>query len=217
MHRSDRLKATSGFLAGVLILVGLLTPVVPVRADQQTVKPNVVLIYIDDLGYGDVGCYGCRDIPTPNIDRLAAEGVRCTASYITNPPCCPSRCSLMMGQYAQRFGKYGMSRGLPIPEDRPTLARFLSDHGYVTGQIGKWDIGSKSQGPLTVGFTELRRKPPAKIYTRKELADRPGNTRKTARTSKYFCRDEAGKTVWLTDYDGDSMVNFIEQIGRAHV
>ena len=49
-------------------------------------KPNVVLIYIDDLGYGDLGAYGCTDIPTPNIDRLAAEGVRCTASYITNPP-----------------------------------------------------------------------------------------------------------------------------------
>ena len=92
-------------------------------------SPNVVLIYIDDLGYGDVGCYGCKDIPTPNIDRLAAEGVRFTASYITNPPCCPSRCSLMVGQYAQRFGKYGMSRGLPIPEDRPTLARFLSVPG----------------------------------------------------------------------------------------
>ena len=69
-------------------------------------KPNIVLIYIDDLGYGDVGCYGCPDIPTPNIDQLATEGVRCTASYITNPPCCPSRCSMMMGQYGQRFGKY---------------------------------------------------------------------------------------------------------------
>ena len=80
-------------------------------------KPNVVLIYIDDLGYGDLGVYGSKDIPTPNIDRLAAEGVQCKASYITNPPCCPSRCSLVMGQYAQRFGKYGMSRGLPIPEE----------------------------------------------------------------------------------------------------
>ena len=82
-------------------------------------KPNVVLIYIDDLGYGDIGCYDCEDIPTPHIDRLAKQGVRFTASYITNPPCCPSRCALMMGQYGQRFGKYGMSRGLPIPEDRP--------------------------------------------------------------------------------------------------
>ena len=94
-------------------------------------KPNIVLIYIDDLGYGDIGSYGCKDIPTPNIDQLAAEGVRCTASYITNPPCCPSRCSLMMGQYGQRFGKYGMSRGLPIPTDRPTIAEFLRSEGYV--------------------------------------------------------------------------------------
>jgi len=156
-------------------------------------KPNIVLIYIDDLGYGDLGAYGSEDIPTPNIDRLAAEGVRCTASYITNPPCCPSRCSLMMGQYAQRFGKYGMSRGLPIPEDRPTLARFLANSGYVTGQIGKWDIGTKSQGPLKVGFMEVAQKPPKK------------------KGSKYFCTNEAGETQWLTDYDGDNMVEFIER------
>ena len=116
---------------------------VAVQTTALAATPNIVLIYIDDLGYGDLGCYGSKDIPTPNIDRLAAEGVRCTASYITNPPCCPSRCSLMMGQYAQRLGKYGMSCGLPIPEDRPTLARFLQQHGYATGQIGKWDIGTR--------------------------------------------------------------------------
>ena len=122
------------------------------QASPARTLPNIVLLYIDDLGYGDLSAYGCTDIPTPNIDTLAAEGVRFTASYITNPPCCPSRCSLMIGQYAQRFGKYGMSRGLPLPEDRPTLARFLSDRGYVTGE-----------------------------------------------------------TVWLTDYDGDSMIEFIER------
>lgn len=175
--------------------------------------PNVVLIYIDDLGYGDLGCYGCADIPTPNIDRLAAEGVCCTASYITNPPCCPSRCSLMMGQYAQRFGKYGMSRGLPIPEDRPTLAAFLRDHGYVCGQIGKWDIGTRLQGPLQVGFTEVARIPPAKEYTAEELAAASAALRRQIAGhnghSKYWCINEPGETVWLTDYDGDSMVNFI--------
>ena len=178
-------------------------------------RPNVILIYIDDLGYGDLGCYGCDDIPTPNIDDLASRGVRFTASYITNPPCCPSRCSLMMGQYAQRFGKYGMSRGLPIPEDRPTLARFLSSAGYVTGQIGKWDIGTKRQGPLQVGFTEVAKTPPKKIYTQKELTDLPKNLSaalsKKGRTSKYFCVDESGNTVWLTDYDGHSMVNFVQR------
>lgn len=181
-------------------------------ADQQ---PNVVLIYIDDLGYGDLGCYGCKDIPTPNIDRLAKEGVRCTASYITNPPCCPSRCAMIMGQYGQRFGKYGMSRGLPIPEDRPTLARYLSDHGYVTGQIGKWDIGTKQQGPMNVGFMEVRKKPPAKKYTSEELAAAPEALRKQINgkkgLSKYFCVNADGQTVWLTDYDGDSMTEFVDR------
>lgn len=178
-------------------------------------KPNVVLIYIDDLGYGDLGVYGSTDIPTPHIDRLASEGVRCTASYITNPPCCPSRCSLMVGQYGQRFGKYGMSRGLPIPEDRPTLARYLQDHGYVTGQIGKWDIGTKKQGPLEVGFSEIAKNPPKKQYTNDELASASNELRKQITKknghSKYFCVNKEGKTVWLTDYDGDSMVNFIER------
>ncbi len=185
------------------------------NASSHRVKPNFVLIYIDDLGYGDIGVYGCEDIPTPNIDRLAAEGVRCTASYITNPPCCPSRCSMMMGQYGQRFGKYGMSRGLPIPEDRPTIASFLRDGGYVTGQIGKWDIGTRLQGPLNTGFTEVARNPPKKKYTEKEIAKLPKGLKaaitKKAGKSKYFCVNESGETMWLTDYDGDLMMDFVER------
>ena len=187
--------------------------ILSVVSGSQAERPNVVLIYIDDLGYGDLGSYGAKDIPTPHIDRLAKEGVRCTTSYITNPPCCPSRCALMMGQYGQRFGKYGMSRGLPIPEDRPTLAKFLSDAGYATGQIGKWDIGTKKQGPLNVGFAEVRRKPPAKKYSAEELerADKQLRTqiKKKDGSSKYFCINALGETVWLTDYDGDSMVDFV--------
>jgi arylsulfatase A-like enzyme len=183
------------FVIAPLLLLSLWTASVSTGFAAQ--KPNIVLIYIDDLGYGDIGVYGCKDIPTPNIDRLAAEGVRCTASYITNPPCCPSRCSLIMGQYGQRFGKYGMSRGLAIPEDRPTLARYMADNGYVTGQIGKWDIGTKAQGPLQVGFMEVAQKPPKK---------KVGNE-----TSKYFCINEEGKPQWLTDYDGDNLVEFISR------
>jgi len=179
-----------------------------------TDKPNVVLIYIDDLGYGDIGVAGCTDIPTPHIDRLAEEGVYCTASYIVNPPCCPSRCCLMMGQYGQRFGKYGMSRGLPIPEDRPTLAEYLRAHDYVTGQIGKWDIGSKRQGPLQSGFMEVAKVPPPKQYGKEELAGVSKSLRrqlaKRDGRSKYFCLNEEGDTLWLTDYDGDLMVQFIE-------
>lgn len=194
-----------------LVIAFLLTQCVGLAAE----KPNVVLIYIDDLGYGDLGCFGCEDIPTPNIDQLAREGVRCTASYIVNPPCCPSRCSMMMGQYAQRFGKYGMSRGLPIPEDRPTLARFLTNQGYATGQIGKWDIGTKRQGPLNVGFTETAKTPPRKQYTAREMAGMPKASKKQITkkngASKYFCVNAKGETVWLTDYDGDAMVNFIDR------
>ncbi len=183
--------------------------------NNRSRNPNVVLIYIDDLGYGDLGCFGCQDIPTPNIDRLAKEGVRLTASHITNPPCCPSRCGLMMGQYAQRFGKYGMSRGLPIPEDRPTMAKFLSDRGYATGHIGKWDIGTKRQGPLQVGFTEVAKIPPKKTYTPQELAQLPNALQKQLAKrngkSKYLCKNKLGETKWLTDYDGDSIVNFVER------
>jgi arylsulfatase A-like enzyme len=106
-----------------------------------------------------------------------------------------------------------MSRGLPIPEDRPTLAEFLRDHGYVTGQIGKWDIGTRRQGPLNSGFMEVARIPPPKQYTEEELAGASESLKRQLANkegrSKYFCLNEDGQTVWLTDYDGDRMVDFI--------
>lgn len=202
------------------VVVGLLVVRCFATAVLQASSPNVILIYIDDLGYGDLGSYGSKDIPTPHIDRLAKEGVRCTASYITNPPCCPSRCSMLMGQYGQRFGKYGMSRGLPIPEDRPTLAQFLGEEGYVTGHVGKWDIGSRTQGPLQTGFQEAARTPPKKQYTSAELLRMSPSLRRKVQgkngQSKYYCVDKDGRTVWLTDYDGDSMVDFVERHKGKH-
>ena len=66
-------------------------------ADAASRRPNIVILFVDDLGYGDIGCFGNTRIPTPHIDGLAAGGTRCTMSYVTNPPCSPSRCSLMMG------------------------------------------------------------------------------------------------------------------------
>jgi len=162
-------------------------------------RPNVVLLFIDDLGYGDTGPFGCTDIPTPNIDRLAKEGTTLTQAYVTNPPCCPSRCSLMMGMYGQHFGKYGMSRGLPIPEDKPTLAEFLRDNGYVTGQVGKWDIGSKLQGPSARGFMEVAESPP-----------RVGQGAK-AKGARFLYETKDGKTGWLTEFDGDKLIEFIDR------
>jgi arylsulfatase A-like enzyme len=153
-------------------------------------KPNVVILFIDDLGFGDLGCFGNERIPTPHIDSLATQGARCTMSYITNPPCSPSRCSLMTGMYAQRFGKSGMARGLPIPDDHPTMAEFMRDAGYVTGQVGKWDIGSNRQGPHQRGFMEVARRAPGEQYNRER---------------------EDGSPVYLTDLDGDYMAEFVDR------
>jgi arylsulfatase A-like enzyme len=153
-------------------------------------KPNVVILFIDDLGFGDIGCFGNARIPTPYIDSLATRGAKCTMSYITNPPCSPSRCCLMTGMYAQRFGKSGMARGLPIPSDHPTLAEMMRDTGYVTGQVGKWDIGANGQGPHQRGFMEVARNAPGSQYDRQR---------------------EDGSPVYLTDLDGDYMAEFVER------
>ena len=114
-----------------LLLAGA-AGVLSVQAAPQ--KPNVIMLFIDDLGVGDIGAFGCRDIPTPQIDRLVEEGVVLTQMYVTNPPWCPSRYSLLMGTCAQRFGKYGMMRGMPLPKE-PTFAEVFRDHGYVTDQV----------------------------------------------------------------------------------
>ena len=153
-------------------------------------RPNIVILFIDDLGYGDIACFGNPHIPTPHIDSLAARGAKCTMSYITNPPCCPSRCSLMTGMYAQRFGKSGMARGLPIPEDHPTMGEFMRDAGYTTGQIGKWDIGDNTQGPHQRGFTEVAKNAPGYQYDRE---------------------NKDGSYVYLTDLDGDYLAEFVNR------
>mgnify|MGYP001813634338 CR=1 FL=1 len=188
LSTSSRRDFVKTALAGTTSF-GLFPELIGAAASRNR-KPNVVILFIDDLGYGDLACFGNKRIPTPHIDSLAENGAKCTMSYITNPPCSPSRCSLITGMYAQRFGKSGMARGLPIPEDHPTLAEFLRDDGYVTGQIGKWDIGAKGQGPHQRGFTEVAKSAPGHQYIR-ELPD--------------------GSEGYLTDMDGDYMAEFVDR------
>ena len=185
MKRRDFLKATTGGIAAMWSLPGW------AMGRTSSRRPNVVLLFIDDLGYGDLGSFGCRDIPTPYMDSLAARGVRCTNSYVTNPPCSPSRCCVMTGMYIQRFGKSGMARGLSIPRDHPTMAEFMRDAGYVTGMIGKWDIGSKEQGPLDRGFMQVARSAPSK--------------------KPFICLKRDGSEVFRTDLDGDYMAEFVDR------
>jgi arylsulfatase A-like enzyme len=129
------------------LLAASLSPLLPSLPEEK--PPNIVFIYADDLGYGDLGCYGSRAIRTPNLDRMAREGLRCTDFYSVSPVCTPSRAALMSGRYAARMGAAQMhlsnvltaddSAGLP--KDTTTIAEALKKRGYATAAIGKWHLG----------------------------------------------------------------------------
>ncbi len=114
-------------------------------------QPNVVLIYGDDVGYGDVGIYGSKLIPTPNIDRLAREGLRFTDGHCSAATCTPSRFSLLSGEYGFRKGVNVLPPNAPltIETEVMTLPRVFKKAGYVTGVIGKWHIGLGTKGVST--------------------------------------------------------------------
>ena len=119
--------------------------------------PNIVYILADDLGYGELGCYGQEKIRTPNIDRLAAEGMRFTQHYSGAPVCAPARCVLMTGQHSangyvrgnKEVGKWGPDEPegqLALPADKVTIAEMLQEMGYATGAMGKWGLGGPGGG-----------------------------------------------------------------------
>jgi arylsulfatase A-like enzyme len=119
-------------------------------AEAATTLPNILLFLADDLGYADIGVNGCQDIPTPNIDRIAKNGVRFTDGYATHPVCSPSRAGLMSGMYQHRYGfehnsgpERFASPEFGMPREIPSLAEKLKTAGYATGMIGKWHIGFK--------------------------------------------------------------------------
>ncbi|HVE40769.1 MAG TPA: sulfatase [Planctomycetota bacterium] len=127
---------------------------------QQAEKPNIVVIFADDLGYGDLGCYGHPTIRTPNLDRMAAEGMRFTDFYVAAPVCTPSRAALLTGRYAVRSGMASEKRrvlfpnsGGGLPDGEITIAEGLKTKGYATAMVGKWHLGHLPQFlPTKQGF-----------------------------------------------------------------
>jgi arylsulfatase B len=126
-------------------------------------RPNVVFIVADDLGYGELGCYGGRDIPTPQLDALAAGGVRFTNGYVTAPFCAASRAALLTGRYQTRFGfefnpigAKNAAPGIGLPVAEKTVADHLRDTGYATALVGKWHLGGTAEfHPQRRGFDEF--------------------------------------------------------------
>ena len=134
------------------------------RGKQAARKPNIVFILGDDLGYCDVSMYGCKEIPTPNIDSIGKNGIRFTNAYVSAPVCSPSRAGLLTGRYQQRFGFEFNAGPLPralsnkdmgLPLSEITVAQVLKKAGYATGMVGKWHIGMNDKYlPTQRGFDE---------------------------------------------------------------
>ena len=175
-------------LAALLAMTGLLlrspSPLTTAAQSRTTTarKPNIIFIVADDLGYADLGVQGCKDIPTPNVDTLAKNGVRFTNGYVTCPVCSPTRAGLMTGRYQQRFGhefnpgpaaQASQNFGLPLSET--TIAERLKTLGYATAMFGKWHLGYRPELlPTKRGFDEFFGFPGG-AHSYLNAKDRPAN------------------------------------------
>ena len=146
-------------IPGVLAAAMVALPSVASLAARQ---PNILIMLADDMGYADLGVQGCTDIPTPNIDSIAKNGVRFTSGYVSAPVCSPCRAGLITGRYQTRFGhelNHPLADRAPLgmPADQKTFADWMKRAGYVTGHIGKWHLGNPKlpeYAPTARGFDE---------------------------------------------------------------
>ena len=153
-----------------------------IRARTASGQPNIVLILADDLGINDLACYGRSDHHTPNLDRLASQGMRFTCAYTAQPICSPSRAAIMTGKCPARLNLTNYLPGRPdapsqrllqpriegqLPIEEVTLAELLKNAGYATGLFGKWHLGESRFGPAEQGF-DVVVSPPANTEPTRE-------------------------------------------------
>tara|TARA_B100000925_G_C21999596_1_gene470610 strand:+ start:1218 stop:2648 length:1431 start_codon:yes stop_codon:yes gene_type:complete len=185
-------------------------------------RPNIIVIMTDDLGYADVGFNGSKDIPTPNIDRIAQQGVVFTNGYTSYSVCSPSRAGFITGRYQQRFGYERNVQHRPndpnmgLPQDEKTLAEVLKKVGYNTGIIGKWHLGNHiSKHPLNRGFDYFYgHLGGGHMYFPKLLTIKDSRTASELETYRTWILENhtpVKTTKYLTDEFSEKAVSFIEQ------
>lgn len=209
----------------------LFVPIATVPASDSPRKPNILLIMADDLGYGELGCYGGKDAPTPNLDAMAKAGVLFTSGYVTCPVCSPTRAGLITGKYQHRFGhenNIGQSweiehpelMGLPVEEK--TIADRLKIVGYRTACIGKWHLGAhESFHPLNRGFDEffgfveggrayLSDDNPSNFYFKSTPPFKEVHFKEAGKSPIYRGHDEVHEKEYLTDAFTREALRFID-------
>ena len=198
-------------LLGTILILSLLQSC----SREIETQPNIIVIFADDAGYADFSLNGNKLIQTPNIDKIAANGVKFTNAYVSGPVCSPSRAGLLTGRYQQRFGhEYNIggnftntdpdSIGLAVSEK--TVADYLKGEGYNTALIGKWHLGEKPQfHPNRRGFDE---------FFGMLKGGSPYTTGKAKSIQRNGTPVEAMSLPYLTDAFGDEAVSFIERKGE---
>ncbi|MEN8128326.1 MAG: sulfatase-like hydrolase/transferase [Planctomycetota bacterium] len=191
-------------ILGLMMIAGIAVVAAPSAAATAN-KPNLVVILADDLGYQDVGFNGCKDIPTPHIDSVAANGIKFTSAYVTYSVCAPSRAGFMTGRYPQRYGFERNPKHLPddntagLALGETTLADSLGKIGYKSAMIGKWHLGTHPDlHPVNRGFDECYNTPGRYFANSYAVNTRPGKKPQTC--DKY-----------RTDACSDEAVSFIER------
>jgi arylsulfatase A len=200
-------------IAWLAALLSLVAGINSIAAASQAARraPSIVLIVVDDLGYGDLGCYGSKDIHSPAIDRLAKEGVRLTDFYANSALCSPTRAALLTGRYPQRAGfdwaiGYG-ERGRGLAASETSLPRMLHEAGYRTALFGKWHLGYDDKfSAIAHGFDEFFGilAPDIDYYGHQEATGEPG---------LYEGTKQVNRPGYMTDLIAERALAFIDKHG----